>query len=70
MYFPETTDDDIAPCSVINLISCQCKYKCHKRCGCRTNGLVCTDFCNCGDTRENTDPPISFTDIAQHDEAE
>ena len=68
MYFPETTDDDIAPCSVINLISCQCKYKCHKRCGCCTNGLVCTDFCNCGDTCENTDPPISFTDVAQHDE--
>ena len=70
MYFPETTDDDIAPCSMINLISCQCKYKCHKRCGCWTNGLVCTDLCNCGDTCGNTDPPISFTDIAQHDEEE
>ena len=64
-YFPETNNDDIAPLSVINLESCQCKHVI--RCGCLMNGLMCIDFCNCGDTSENTYPPISFTDIKECD---
>ena len=66
-FFPETTDDDIAPFSVINLVSCQCKLKCNKRCGCFINGLVCTDFCNCSDFCENTDPQLSLADPDEYD---
>ena len=68
LYLPETTNDNIAPFSVINLVSCQYKHKCNKRCGCLMNGLVCTNFCNCGDTCENTDPPISFADSEECDD--
>ena len=32
------------------------------------NELVYIDFCNCGDTCENTDPPISFADIEECDD--
>ena len=68
--FPETTDDYIALYSIINLISCECKCNCVKRCGCLLNGLVCTDSCGCGDIYENTDSTISFVEIDENDEKE
>ena len=52
---------------LFNLVSCQCKLKCNKRCGCFINGLVYTDFCNCSDFCENTDPQLSLADPDEYD---
>ena len=51
---PIMTPDDvqIAPDSVLKLIRCNCKAQNNRcgensRCGCATNSLPCTKFCNC-----------------------
>lgn len=52
---PITTTADPAPESLLKLISCKCKSKCGKMCGCRKAGLKCSVLClHCsGETCEN-----------------
>ena len=50
-YVPVTTDDLIAPVSIIELVSCKsCQTGCvTNRCACFRVGEACTDFCGCGE---------------------
>ena len=56
-YVAATTDNRIAPDSVIELISCNCRT-CQKKCSCRKKQNNCTDFCGCTNLCENTDPQL------------
>ena len=59
VYEPTTTLHPIAPNSVIELVSCNCKKGCKTgRCSCKASGLSCTDLCGCFENCENTDPPM------------
>ncbi|CAG9769581.1 unnamed protein product [Ceutorhynchus assimilis] len=42
---PIPTTKEPAPERVLNIISCNCKSGCDNRCGCRRNGLNCTNMC-------------------------
>lgn len=46
-----------ASLSVLELLKYNCAvYLCRtKHCHCKTNGLLCTDFCGCSDDCENHD---------------
>ena len=58
-FEPITSEDPIAPDSVIELVRCGCKTGCKlSRCSCRKNDICCTDLCACFDFCENTDPPM------------
>ena len=58
-FEPITSEESIAPDSVIELVSCGCKRGCKSsRCSCRKLELCCTDLCSCFDFCENTDPPM------------
>ena len=66
-----STDDIIAPISVIELVSCKsCKSGCTTdRCACYRVGEGCTEFCGCGDVCENVDGKKADND-EQADEQE
>ena len=58
-FEPITSEDPIAPDSVIELVNCGCKTGCKLlRCSCRKNDICCTDLCACFYFCENTDPPM------------
>ena len=38
-----------APQAVINLVRCNCKKGCEKKCSCKMNNLGCTEICGCID---------------------
>ena len=49
-FKPHTTENEVAPNRLIQLVSCNCvKGFCIKKCKCKSNGEPCTDFCGCGD---------------------
>jgi len=65
-FEPITSDDPIAPDSVVELISCGCKGACKsKRCSCRKVDVCCTDLCSCNDACENSDPPLDKRNIGE-----
>ena len=64
-YIPTTTNTPIAPDSVIQLVSCNCKKsKCLKSCSCLNHGEGCTDFCGCIGC-EKTDPKLPREDLIE-----
>ena len=71
-YLPLTTNDLIAPVSVVELVSCKsCKTGCNtKRCACYRVGEACTDFCGCGEYCENVDMPGPRFEVDCEAEAE
>ena len=50
IYEPVMTSNLPAPLSVIDLVKCDCKKGCTKRCSYRKNELSCTEICGCTDT--------------------
>ena len=49
-YLPVLSIDPPAPKAVLELIKCNCKTECKTLpCGCRKNGLPCTNLCGCKD---------------------
>ena len=57
-YAAVTTEELIAPVSMIELVSCKCKKGCKETrfCACKRSGENCTDFCGCCEHGcENTD---------------
>ena len=63
-FVATTTNDSIAPDSVIYETSCSCKGSFDtNRCTCHKNKIVCIDFCGCGDHCENTDPSLSIEEM-------
>ena len=71
-YMPVCTAEEIAPGDLISLVSCSCNGDCsNAHCTCKKNNVACTDFCECGDSCENTDtrPPERLgTDEEQEEE--
>ena len=58
-FVPHTTDSEMAPNSVVQLVSCNCnKGRCTKKCKCASNDEVCTDFCGCNEHCQNSDPKM------------
>ena len=61
-FVPQTTENKIAPDSVVQMVSCNCQKGCVKGCNCQKHGEPCTDFCGCtaatADDCQNTDPPM------------
>ena len=68
----ETTKDKMAPDSVVQLISCNCKKGCKKGCKCKKSEKPCAEFCGCtsdaADDCQNTDPPMSAACIVDMEE--
>ena len=57
---PVTTDMEIAPKAIIELVACNCGGKCtNLRCRCKKNNVCCTDFCGCTAICENVDVKMS-----------
>ena len=57
---PVTTDIEIAPKAIIELVACNCGGECSNlRCKCKKNNVSCTDFCGCNEMCENVDVKIS-----------
>ncbi|KAG5871681.1 hypothetical protein JTB14_012042 [Gonioctena quinquepunctata] len=54
-----------APETVLKLISCKCKKRCQRSCGCRKAGLKCT---NCNVTCDNTQVPSQDSDGVEQTE--
>ena len=71
-YMPITSDDPIAPNSIIELVSCNCSKGCNtQRCSCRSYNEPCTDYCGCnhGDIScENTDMKLEIVHSEDEDE--
>ncbi|GBN81406.1 hypothetical protein AVEN_107699-1 [Araneus ventricosus] len=43
--FPVTTNDPVAPDTILNSIFCRCTTGCGGRCGCRKAGMQCSSVC-------------------------
>ncbi|GBM75068.1 hypothetical protein AVEN_32397-1 [Araneus ventricosus] len=43
--FPVTTNDPVAPDTILNSIFCRCTTGCSGRCGCRKAGMQCSSVC-------------------------
>lgn len=71
---PITTKIPPAPAAVSNLIKCGCKKtNCRTHCTCRSQGLNCSEMCNCGadeDVCSNTEQekPLAIDDDEEEDE--
>ena len=71
LYLALTTDNMIAPSSLMQLVSCNYKGNGQtKRCVCLKNNVKWTDFCGCNDKCENTDPSPNFETESLFDEFE
>ena len=69
-YVAITSDQQIAPNSVIKLIKCWCNSDCVTNiCKCSKNKVVCTDLCECNKKCENTDS-VRYTPDNDVDEEE
>ena len=65
---PHTTDSEMAPNSVVQLVSCNCnKERCTKKCKCASNDEVCTDFCGCNEHCQNSDPKMQASVLDDDD---
>ena len=70
---PVTTESLPAPESLLKIIHCNCSTGCsNMRCGCRKNGLKCTNLCgNCWTTEcSNTSIPINDDQTTDESDSE
>ena len=49
IYEPVMTLSLPAPAAIMELVKCNCKKGCSKRCSCRKVSLNCTEICGCSD---------------------
>ena len=67
-FVPHTTDSEMAPNSVVQLVSCNCnKGRCTKKCKCASNDEVCTDFCGCNEHCQNSNPKMQASVLDDND---
>ncbi|XP_061717004.1 uncharacterized protein LOC133524873 [Cydia pomonella] len=60
---PVTTNDPVAPDSILNSIFCRCKTGCGVRCGCRKAGIACSSVCGvCSGSCSNGAPIENIVD--------
>ena len=66
---PITTKALPAPEAIIEMVRCQCKTKCvSRKCSCKSEGLSCTELCQCGTDCQNDDDSQNITLYSDSDD--
>ena len=71
---PVIAQQSIAPQELLDIISCGCRSEgkacAQKNCKCHSNGLSCTEYCECGSGEKCNNPFTTFDedDIEEEEE--